>query len=177
MFAYIMRRVALAIPVLIGVLFLTFLLNRLIPGDPCRAMLGEKATDQVCDAFFKRYGLDQPIPVQFGYYMGRVVTGDLGDSMRFGRPVTEMLGERLPVTIELALTSLFIATLFGMVLGIMAAYWQNSPIDVFTMVFANFGVSIPIFVLGHWRHTSLASSLRKRRLHFRPPDVSRRACA
>ena len=58
MFAYIMRRVALAIPVLIGVLFLTFLLNRLIPGDPCRAMLGEKATDQVCDAFFKRNGLD-----------------------------------------------------------------------------------------------------------------------
>ena len=148
MFAYVMRRIALAIPVLIGVLFLTFLLNRLIPGDPCRAILGEKATDQVCDAFIKRYGLDQPIPTQFGLYMGRVVTGDLGDSMRFGRPVTEMLTERLPVTIELALTSLFIATLFGMVLGVMAAYWQNSPIDVVTMIFANLGVSIPIFVLG-----------------------------
>jgi peptide/nickel transport system permease protein len=147
-FAYILRRVALAIPVLIGILFLTFLLNRLIPGDPCRAMLGEKATDQVCDAFMERYGLNEPIPVQFGYYMGRVVTGDLGDSMRFGRPVTEMLTERLPVTIELALTALLIATTFGMILGVMAAYWQNSPIDVATMMFANLGVSIPIFVLG-----------------------------
>lgn len=148
MFAYILRRVALAIPVLIGILFLTFLLNRLIPGDPCRAMLGEKATDQICDAFMKRYGLDQPIPVQFGYYMGRVVTGDLGDSMRFGRPVTEMLVERLPVTIELALTSLLIATTAGMILGVVAAYWQNSPIDVATMMLANLGVSIPVFVLG-----------------------------
>ncbi len=148
MFAYIMRRVALAIPVLIGILFLVFLLNRLIPGDPCRAMLGEKATAQVCDAFFKRYGLDQPIPVQFGYYLGRVVTGNLGDSMRFGRPVTEMLTERLPVTIELALTSLVVATFFGMLLGIMAAYWQNSAVDVATMMFANLGVSIPVFVLG-----------------------------
>jgi peptide/nickel transport system permease protein len=147
-FAYILRRVVLAIPVLIGILFLTFLLNRLIPGDPCRAMLGEKATDLICDAFMKRYGLDQPIPVQFAYYLGRVVTGDLGDSMRFGRPVTEMMTERLPVTIELALTSLFIATFFGMILGVMAAYWQNSPIDVATMIFANLGVSIPIFVLG-----------------------------
>ena len=148
MFAYVLRRIALAIPVLIGVLFLTFLLNRLIPGDPCHAILGEKATAQVCDAFIKRYGLDQPIPTQFGLYMSRVVTGDLGDSMRFGRPVTEMLTERLPVTIELALTSLFIATLFGTVLGVMAAYWQNSPIDVVTMIFANLGVSVPIFVLG-----------------------------
>jgi peptide/nickel transport system permease protein len=147
-FAYILRRVALAIPVLIGILFLTFLLNRLIPGDPCRAMLGEKATDQVCDAFMERYGLNEPIPVQFAYYLGRVVTGDLGDSMRFGRPVTEMLTERLPVTIELALTSLLIATTLGMILGVMAAYWQNSPVDAFTMIFANLGVSIPIFVLG-----------------------------
>jgi peptide/nickel transport system permease protein len=145
---YIARRVVLAIPVLIGILFITFILNRLIPGDPCRAMLGEKATDEVCDAFFKRYGLDQPPVVQFGYYLGRVVTGDLGDSMRFGRPVTDMLMERLPVTIELALLSLLVATLFGVILGVVAAYWQNSPVDVLTMIFANLGVSIPVFVLG-----------------------------
>lgn len=148
MIRYIARRVVLAIPVLIGILFITFILNRLIPGDPCRAMLGEKATDEVCDAFFKRYGLDQPPVVQFGYYLGRVVTGDLGDSMRFGRPVTDMLMERLPVTIELALLSLLVATLFGVILGVVAAYWQNSPVDVLTMIFANLGVSIPVFVLG-----------------------------
>ena len=148
MFVYILRRIVLAIPVLVGILFLTFMLSRLIPGDPCRAMLGEKATPAVCDAFAERMGLNKPIPVQFAIYFGRVLTGDLGDSMRFGRPVTEMLGERLPVTIELALTSLVIATTAGMILGIAAAYWQNWPIDVFTMIFANLGVSVPIFVLG-----------------------------
>jgi peptide/nickel transport system permease protein len=111
-------------------------------------MLGEKATDQICDAFEKRYGLDKPIVVQFGYYMARVVQGDLGDSMRFGRPVTEMLIERLPVTIELALSALLFASIVGVTLGVIAAYWQNSPVDVFTMVLANLGVSIPVFVLG-----------------------------
>ena len=148
MIAYILRRIVLAIPVMIGILFLTFLLSRLIPGDPCRAMLGEKATKAVCDAFIERTGLNQPIPVQFVYYFGRAVTGDLGESLRFGRPVTDMLMERLPVTIELALLSLLVATIVGMTLGVVAAYWQNSPIDAITMIFANLGVSVPIFVLG-----------------------------
>lgn len=148
MLAYILRRVVLAIPVLVGVLFLTFLLSRLIPGDPCRAMLGEKATPAVCDAFMERTGLNKPIPVQFAIYFGRVMSGDLGDSLRFGRPVTEMLMERLPVTIELAVLSLLVATTVGVILGVVAAYWQNSPIDAGTMVFANLGVSVPIFVLG-----------------------------
>lgn len=148
MFVYILRRIVLAIPVLIGILFLTFLLSRLIPGDPCRAMLGEKATEQVCNAYMERMGLNEPIPVQFGFYFGRAITGDLGDSLRFGRPVTNMLMERLPVTFELAILSLLVASLVGMTLGVIAAYWQNSPIDALTMVFANLGVSIPIFVLG-----------------------------
>ena len=69
MFVYILRRIVLAVPVLIGILFLTFLLSRLIPGDPCRAVLGEKATDVVCDAFMERMGLNKPIPVQFVYYL------------------------------------------------------------------------------------------------------------
>lgn len=111
-------------------------------------MLGEKATDQVCDAFFERHGLNHPIPIQFGYYVARVTTGDLGDSLRFGRPVTAMLVERLPVTVELALSALFFSTILGVALGVVAAYWQNSPVDVFTMILANLGVSIPIFVLG-----------------------------
>ena len=148
MTAYILRRIVLAIPVMIGILFLTFLLSRLIPGDPCRAVLGEKATDVICDSFMERMGLNKPIPVQFAYYFGRAVTGDLGDSLRFGRPVTDMLMERLPVTIELALLSLLVATTVGMTLGVIAAYWQNSPVDAGTMIFANLGVSVPIFVLG-----------------------------
>lgn len=148
MFAYISRRLVLAVPVIIGILFATFALARLIPGDPCRAALGEKATDEICDAFIKRFGLDRPIPTQFGIYMKDVVRGDLGDSIRFGRPATELIAERLPVTIELALMALVFATVFGITLGVISAYWRNSPVDLGTMIFANIGVSIPIFVLG-----------------------------
>ncbi len=148
MFRYISRRLMLAVPVIIGILFATFALARLIPGDPCRAALGEHATDQICDAFNERFGLNRPIPTQFGIYMKDVLRGDLGDSIRFGRPATELIGERLPVTIELALMALVFATIFGVTLGIISAYWRNSPIDLTTMVGANIGVSIPVFVLG-----------------------------
>ena len=145
---YISRRLLLAVPVLLGILFATFALARMIPGDPCRAILGEKATDQICDAFMARYGLDKPIPVQFVYYLGNVLQGDLGESVRFGRPVTELIGERLPVTLELAMFALIVATIFGITFGLISAYWHNSPLDLGTMVGANIGVSIPIFVLG-----------------------------
>jgi peptide/nickel transport system permease protein len=148
MLLFILRRLVLAIPVLLGILFATFALARLIPGDPCRAALGEKATDAVCDAFITRYGLDRPIPVQFGIYLADVAQGDLGQSFRFGRPVTELIAERLPVTIELALSAMIFSTILGIILGVISAYWRNSLIDVFTMIFANLGVSVPIFVLG-----------------------------
>jgi peptide/nickel transport system permease protein len=145
---YISRRLLLAVPVLLGILFATFALARLIPGDPCRAILGEKATDQICDAFMARYGLDKPIPIQFGIYLRDVLQGDLGTSVRFGRPVTDLIVERLPVTIELALSALLVASIFGVTFGLISAYWRNSPVDLGTMVGANIGVSIPIFVLG-----------------------------
>ena len=145
---YISRRLLLAVPVLIGIVFATFALARMIPGDPCRAALGEKATDAICDAFIARYGLDKPIPVQFGIYMGDVLQGDLGDSIRFARPATSMIAERLPVTIELALVALIFASILGIALGLISAYWHNTPIDTATMIGANLGVSIPIFVLG-----------------------------
>ncbi len=149
MLQYITRRVALAIPVLIGILFVTFVLARLIPGDPCRAVLGERATAEVCDAFIKRNGLDQPILVQFGIYMRQIVLEqDLGESFRFGRPVSEIVVERLPVTVELALSATIFASILGILLGIVSAYWHNSTIDVGTMVGANIGVSVPVFVLG-----------------------------
>ncbi|MFN8446706.1 MAG: ABC transporter permease [Caldilineaceae bacterium] len=148
MFLYILRRIILAIPVLLGILFATFALARLIPGDPCRAALGEKATDAICNEFIVRYGLDKPIPVQFGVYLNDVIHGDLGRSFRLGQPVTRLIAERMPVTIELALTALIFSTVFGILLGIISAYWRNSMIDVATMIFANLGVSVPIFVLG-----------------------------
>ena len=148
MFLYFLRRLVLAIPVLFGIVFATFALARMIPGDPCRAALGEKATDAVCNEFMIRYGLDKPIPVQFGIYLNDALHGDLGKSFRLGLPVTRLILERLPVTIELAISALIFSTIFGVILGIISAYWRNSMIDVATMIFANLGVSVPIFVLG-----------------------------
>src|SRR4051812_22485885 len=115
---FILRRVILSIPVLIGILIVTFSLGRLIPGDPCKAMLGEKARPDVCEAFTVRYGLDKPLPQQFLIYAGNFLRGDLGTSFRFGQPVTTLLIERLPVTMELAAAALIFSTLVGIPLGI-----------------------------------------------------------
>ena len=148
MTSYLVRRLLLAIPVLLGILFVTFALARLIPGDPCRAVLGEHATDAICDQFMRRHGLDKPIPTQFVVYLGEIARGEFGDSLRFQRPVTELLSERLPVTVELSLAALSFAVVLGIPLGIISAYWRNSPVDVGTMLVANTGVSMPVFWLG-----------------------------
>lgn len=144
----ILRRIAFSIPVLLGILAVTFILARLIPGDPCRAVLGEKASQQVCDQFIARYGLDKPLPEQFAIYIDRFLHGDLGDSFRFGRPVTTLLVERLPITIELAICALIFATSIGIPLGIISAYRRNSVADIGSMLLANLGVSMPVFWLG-----------------------------
>ncbi len=145
---YISQRLLAAIPVLLGILFVTFALARLLPGDPCKAALGEKANPTTCNAFNHRYGLDRPIPVQFGIYLRDVAQGDLGTSFRFGRPVTTLLIERLPVTLELSLCALLFATIVGVFLGIISAVRRNSAVDVGTMLVANIGVSMPVFWLG-----------------------------
>ena len=145
---FVLRRLLVTIPVLFGLVFIVFALARLIPGDPCRAVLGERATDAVCDDFIHRYGLDQPIPVQFGIYLGQLAQGDLGESIKHSRPVTQLLIERLPTTIELTLLALLFAIVVGIPLGLASAYRRNSPIDVGSMIIANIGVSMPVFVLG-----------------------------
>jgi peptide/nickel transport system permease protein len=145
---FILRRFLVTIPVLFGLVFLVFFLSRVVPGDPCRAVLGERATDAACDAFIQRAGLDQPIPVQFGLYLSQLSRGDLGVSLKFSRPVTEVLIERLPTTVELTLWALLFAIVVGVPLGIVSAIRRNTPIDVGAMVVANLGVSTPVFVLG-----------------------------
>jgi peptide/nickel transport system permease protein len=148
MIQYSIRRFGAAIPVVFGVLLLVFILARVIPGDPCRAILGEKATVQSCEDFNRRKGLDKPIPIQFAFYIRDLAQGDLGNSLRFGRPVTEILGERLPLTVELSTAALTIALVVGIPAGILAAVRRNSKTDVVTMVGANIGVSMPVFWLG-----------------------------
>lgn len=148
MTTYILRRILLSIPVLFGILFATFVLGRVIPGDPCRAILGEKATDAVCDEFIKRHGLDQPILIQFGQYVNEIVHGDFGRSFRFSKPVTELLAERLPITVELSMAALIVSLVVGVPLGVISAVKHNSWVDVLTMLWANTGVSMPVFWLG-----------------------------
>ncbi|HMB23255.1 MAG: ABC transporter permease [Chloroflexota bacterium] len=148
MLQYTIRRIFLSIPVLLGILLVTFSIARLIPGDPCRAILGEKATEAVCARFISEKGLDKPIPVQFGIYLGEILRGDFGQSVRYSMPVTRMLAERLPMTVELSVSALLISMLVGIPLGIISAVKHNSWVDVLTMVWANTGVSMPVFWLG-----------------------------
>ncbi len=148
MIQYILRRTFASIPVLFGILLVTFALARLIPGDPCRAILGEKATQEVCDRFIREKGLDRPIHIQFGIYISEISRGDFGQSFRYGMPVTRLLVERLPTTVELSFSALIISIIIGIPLGIISAVKHNSWVDVTTMIWANTGVSMPVFWLG-----------------------------
>jgi peptide/nickel transport system permease protein len=168
---FIVRRLLVTIPVLLGIVFVVFILARVVPGDPCRAVLGERATDAVCNDFIRRYGLDKAIAPglfkagstwefraaelpatlvdnQFTAYLGQLTRGDLGTSIKHSRPVTVLLVERLPTTVELTLWAMLFATVVGVPVGLFSAYRRNSPVDVGSMVFANLGVSMPVFVLG-----------------------------
>jgi peptide/nickel transport system permease protein len=148
MYQYVIRRVLLAIPVIFGILFVTFAIARLIPGDPCRSALGEHATEAVCLAFNQRFGLNESIPVQLGIYLRDLFHGDFGNSIRFSIPVSELLIQRLPVTLELGTAAMLIAVLIGVPAGIISAVKRNSAADVATMVGANIGVSMPVYWLG-----------------------------
>ncbi len=145
---YVIRRLLLSIPVILGILIVTFVIARLIPGDPCRSALGEHATEAACAAFAERFGLDKSIATQLGIYIGDVFKGDFGESIRFKLPVSELLIQRLPVTLELGVAALVIAILVGVPAGIISAVRRNSTADVATMIGANIGVSMPVYWLG-----------------------------
>src|SRR5512135_1726978 len=145
---FVARRLLLLIPVLIGILLVTFIIVRLIPGDPCVAMLGERATPAACSAFRERFGLNDPILIQFGRYLVNIAQGNLGDSIRFGRPVVDIIAERLPMTIELTICAMLFSTLLGVPLGILSAIRRGRWMDTLTMLWANTGVSMPVFWLG-----------------------------
>jgi peptide/nickel transport system permease protein len=145
---FIIRRLILFVPALLGILLITFVLARLIPGDPCAAMLGERATPEQCNAFRERFGLNDSLPVQFIRYMTNFLQGDFGNSIRNKRPVDDILLERLPMTLEVTIGAMLFSTVFGITFGIISAVRRNSAIDVATMMGANVGVSMPVFWLG-----------------------------
>src|SRR5512138_610747 len=145
---FLLRRLLLILPVLVGVLLVTFTITRLVPGDPCFVMLGEHATEETCKEFSARFGLDKSIPEQFARYALNVVKGDFGNSLKDRRPIVTIISERLPMTIELTILAMIFASIFGIILGVISALNRNSLIDTLTMLGANMGVSMPVFWLG-----------------------------
>lgn len=145
---FLVRRVLLTIPVLLGVATLVFALIHLVPGDPAQAMLGDGASPQDVAELRTSLGLDQPLPAQYARFLRGAVTGDLGTSFRTGQSVTLMIAERIPATAELAFAAMTVAVLLAIPLGVIAAVWKNTAADHAAMTFSLAGISIPNFWLG-----------------------------
>src|SRR5712692_9895498 len=148
MLGYLLRRVIATIPVVVLISLLVFLLIHAAPGDPADLLLSDEASPQDIADARRRWGLDQPIYIQYLRFLANIASGDLGTSFRYADPVISLIGERLPATIELAVASLLIAIIFGIPLGVWAGAKPNSWADNFGSMFGFFGISMPSFWLG-----------------------------
>lgn len=146
MIAYILRKTLYTILVLAGVVLVTFFIRP--PGDPARVLLGQRADSASVAALREQLGLDQPLYYQVGVYMVNLTHGDLGRSIASQRPVSETIIERLPATALLAVTSIVIATILGIMFGVIAAWKPNTWVDSLTMSVSLLGISMPAFVVG-----------------------------
>jgi len=144
---YTLRRLLGSLPVLLGILIISFLLTRMVPGHPCDWILTDKGTQEMCDRVIEAKGLDRPIPIQFGIYVKDVIRGEFGNSIQTNRPAIQILAERMPATVELSLAAFLLAVLVGIPAGILSAIKRNSPFDLTTMIGANLGVATPVFWL------------------------------
>ena len=147
MHGYVIRRLLLTVPVLVGVSLLVFSMIRLVPGDPAVAIAGVQATPQFIEQVRTQYRLDEPVPVQYVYFVADVLRGDLGRSIFSRRPVSVELSERFPRTIELTVAAMAIATLIGIAAGIVSATRRYSLFDNVSMLVALVGVAAPVFWL------------------------------
>ena len=153
MLSYVGRRLLQLIPVLLGMVFIVFMMIRAIPGNPAQVILGQQATAEAVAAMNAKLGLDQPWFIQFFKYLGGILQGDLGESMRTRLPVADEIWPHLAATMELAFFAIFIAIIVGVNAGIISAWFQNSWFDYIAMILALVGVSMPIFwlgLLGQW---------------------------
>ncbi len=148
MLAYLARRLLLTIPVLFGIATLVFALVHLVPGDPALQMLGEGASGEDVAALRTRLGLDQPLFVQYGQFLKGVSHGDLGTSFRLNTTVTRAIAETVPRTMQLALASMLVASVFAIPLGMIAAIFKGRWPDQTAMTFAVLGLSLPAFWVG-----------------------------
>lgn len=147
MLAYIARRFLILIPTLLGVSVIVFLLLHLTPGDPAELLLGERATPDALEQMREHLGLNEPIHVQYGMFLKRLMKGDLGETIWTRQKVWIEVKQRFPATIELSVAALFISCFFGIILGIVSATKQYSIFDYVSMLGALAGVSMPIFWL------------------------------
>jgi peptide/nickel transport system permease protein len=148
MTAYVIRRIFILIPTLLGVSIIVFLMLHITPGDPAELLLGERATVQSLEAMREHLGLNQPLYVQYGMFLKRLMQGDLGETIWTRQKVWVEVKQRFPATIELSIAAMLISCFFGMIFGIISATKQYSAFDYLSMVGALLGVSMPVFWLG-----------------------------
>jgi ABC-type dipeptide/oligopeptide/nickel transport system permease component len=146
--AYILKRLALAVPSLIGVSILVFSMSHLVPGDPVAIMLGERATSADMARLRSQLGLDRPLYVQYAEFVGRAVQGDLGTSIRTGRPVLQEIAEQFPSTLALTLAAIVVAAVGGILAGTLSATSSQRVIGGAVMVLVLLGISTPTFFSG-----------------------------
>ncbi len=167
MLRYIAKRLALIVPTLLAVAVLTFVLLRVVPGDVVEVKLradGGNVTPQVIAAERHRLGLDQPLPVQFGQWMGELVTGNYGISMWTGKPISEEIGTRLGLSLQVAVMAAVIAVLIAVPLGTLSALFRGTWIDYLARVVTIAGLAVPSFWLGMLIILALLAVL-----HWSPP--------
>jgi peptide/nickel transport system permease protein len=145
---YILERLVWAVPVLLGVSLIVFSILALAPGDTAQALAGTEATQADVESLRRQLGLDQPLPIQYLHFLGRLVRLDLGRSAVTRRPVTQEIADNLWPTFELAMAAMVLAVVFGMALGVLSAVYRDTLLDNLFMLLALFGVSMPIFWLG-----------------------------
>jgi len=160
MFTYIIRRLLLIPPTLIGVTLLAFVISNILPVDPVRLQVGPRASEETVQRVREELGLNDPLPIQYARYLYRLCKGDLGTSIFTGRAVASDLAIYFPATVELSLFSFVIAVVFGVVLGMLAATKANQLVDHLSRVTALLGVSVPVFWLGIMLQIVFFSKLR-----------------
>jgi ABC-type dipeptide/oligopeptide/nickel transport system permease component len=160
---FILRRLLSSLFVLIGVSIMTFFIARVVPSNAAELYIGPKARPDDIARVTKQLGLDKPLPVQYAVYMNELIHGDLGQSLGTKRPVMVEITGRLPATLELLFSGMFLAVLIGVPLGVLSARWQGKPIDTAVRIVSILGVSMPAFFLG-----LLLQILFFRNLHLLP---------
>jgi len=148
-YKYIFRRILFSIPLLLGITVVAFLIANAIPADPINANLPQNAlgNEKLVAAFREKWGLDKPPHIQYLTYLGNLLQGDMGTSIKTKNPVLEDIRQFLPATVELATVAIFVGLVLGITFGVISAVWRNSLIDNLVRVFALIGVSFPVFLL------------------------------